>query len=76
METPIEVIGFEKIERENGAAGLRIYGIRDVMSDTGTGKEACRIYINPEYCPYAPVIGQKIIAVQGRYGVDRIVVVG
>ena len=76
METPIEVIGFERVIGENsGKLGVRVYGVRDIAGN-GEGKEACRIYFNPEYCKYEPVIGHKIIAIEGRFGIDRIIVVG
>ena len=75
METPIEVIGFETIVGEK-STGVRVYGLRDITSESGTGKEAVRLYFNPEYCKYEPKLGQKIIAIEGRYGIDRIIVVG
>lgn len=73
METPVKVIGWELVEQQNGKTGMRIYGVRDVTSQTGTGQEAVRIYINPEYVKYEPELGHMIIAVDGRYGVDRII---
>lgn len=73
METPVKVIGWELVEQQNGKTGMRIYGVRDVASATGTGQESVRIYINPEYVKYQPEIGHQIIAVQGRYGIDRII---
>lgn len=76
METPIdvfEVIGWEMIEQKNGKTGVRIYGIRDLAGTNGDGKEAVRCYINPEYVKYQPELGHKIIAVEGKYGVDRII---
>ena len=77
METPIEVIGFERVIGENsGKPGVRVYGMRPITGNNGDGMEACRIYFNPEYCNYEPVLGHKIIAIGGRFGVDRIIVVG
>ena len=73
METPVKVIGWELVTQQNGKTGMRIYGTRDIVSETGTGQEAVRIYINPEYCKYEPEVGHLIIAVEGRYGVDRII---
>ena len=73
METPVKVIGWETVTQQNGKTGLRIYGVRAVTSSDGIGEEAVRIYINPEYCKYDPEIGHMIIAVEGRYGVDRII---
>lgn len=73
METPVKVIGWEMVTQQNGKTGIRIYGVRDLVTENGAGQEAVRIYINPEYCKYEPEIGHQIIAVEGRYGVDRIV---
>lgn len=73
METPVKVIGWETVIQQNGKIGMRIYGIRELIGDTATGEEAVRIYINPEYVKYDPEIGHQIIAVEGRYGVDRII---
>lgn len=73
METPVKVIGWELVNQKNDKTGMRIYGIRDLNGDTATGEEAVRIYINPEYVKYEPEIGHLIIAVEGRYGVDRII---
>lgn len=73
METPVNVIGWEMVTQQNGKTGIRIYGVRDLITENGAGQEAVRIYINPEFCKYEPDIGHKIIAVEGRYGVDRII---
>lgn len=76
METPVKVIGWESVISSSGKAGLRIYGVRNVTSENGIGQEAIRLYINPEYCPYQPVMDQLIIAVEnGRGYVDRVIVV-
>lgn len=73
METPVKVIGWETVTQHNGKTGLRIYGIRELTSEDAIGQEAVRIYINPEYCNYEPELDHMIIAVEGRYGVDRII---
>lgn len=73
METPVKVIGWELVEQQNGKTGMRIYGIRELHGEAATGEEAVRIYINPEYVKYEPELGHMIIAVEGRYGVDRII---
>lgn len=73
METPVKVIGWELVEQQNGKTGMRIYGIRNLFGETATGEEAVRIYINPEYVKYEPELGHMIIAVEGRYGIDRII---
>lgn len=72
-ETPVKVIGWEMVEQQNGKTGIRIYGVRDLNGVNGEGQEAVRIYMNPEYVKYQPQIGHQIIAVDGRYGVDRII---
>ena len=77
METPWELIGWEKNVSEAGKVGIRLYCVRNITGDgEGDGMEAGRLYFNPEYCKYSPVIGQKIIPVNGRYGIDQIYVVG
>ncbi len=76
METPVTVIGWETVLQKNEKPGIRIYGSREVVvgeGQTGEGREAVRIYINPEYCKYSPKIGDVIIAIEGRFGVDRII---
>ena len=77
MEKPVTVIGWERnVNQETGKVGIRVYGTRPIVgSDECSGEEAIRIYYNPEYCKYEPQIGDKIIAIQGRYGFDRIIVV-
>ena len=73
METPVKVIGWELVEQQNGKIGMRIYGVRQLFGEKATGEEAVRIYINPEYVKYEPDMGHMIIAVEGRYGVERII---
>ena len=73
METPVEVIGWEECIQQNGKTGIRIYGLRELIGEKCAGMEAVRIYINPEYVNYQPALGHKIIAVDGKYGVDRII---
>lgn len=73
METPVKVIGWELVEQQNGKTGMRIYGIRQLFGEAATGEEAVRIYINLEYVKYEPELGHMIIAVEGRYGVERII---
>lgn len=77
---PINVIGWEIREKENGKTGMFIYGTRAINTDAsgyreGDGQEAVKIYVNPEYVDYKPQIGHKIIPIEGRYGVDQIYVV-
>lgn len=73
METPVKVIGWEIFIQQNGKTGIRIYGLRELVGENCEGQEAVRIYINPEYVKYQPEIGHQIIAVEGKYGVDRII---
>ena len=76
METPITVIGWEQAPKEKGGFNIRIYGTRQIVPAEGfecEGTEAVRLYFNPEYCKYQPTIGDVIIAIEGRYGIDRIV---
>lgn len=73
METPVEVIGWEMFTQQNRKTGIRIYGLRELHGEQCEGQEAVRIYINPEYVNYQPELGHKIIAVAGKYGVDRII---
>ena len=77
MEKLVTVIGWERIKSdETGKVGVRVYGTRPIVgSDDCAGAEAVRVYFNPEYCKYEPQIGDKIIAIDGRFGVDRIIVV-
>lgn len=77
---PLRVVGWEKKTTKNGKIGVIIYAVRDVGSDPeafleGEGSEACRLYINPEYCKYSPKCDDLIIPVEGRFGIDQIYVV-
>lgn len=77
---PIKVVGWEKRTGKKGGVGYYIYGVRDVSSDVegymeGDGSEALRLYINPEYCKYQPKVGDLIVPVEGRFGIDQIYVV-
>lgn len=78
---PLKVVGWEmKKSEKSGKVGLLIYAVRDidVSADSfieGEGSETCRLYISPEYCKYSPKVGDMIIPVEGRYGIDQIYVV-
>lgn len=79
METPVTVIGWEETPTQKGGMNVRIYGTRQIVPAEGCrsdGTEAVRLYFNPEYCKYEPQIGDQIIAIVGRYGIDRIVKIG
>lgn len=78
---PIKVVGWEKKTGKTGKVGIWIYGEREVQTDAegyieGEGSEAVRLYINPEYCAYKPNVGELIIPVEGRFGIDQVYVVG
>lgn len=73
-----EVIGWEKVAKQNDPTkyNVRLYCMRNLKEGAqGDGVECGRLYFNPEYVKYEPAIGQKIIATEGRYGIDRIYVV-
>lgn len=77
MEYPWEVIGFENvISEKTGKPGVRLYVTRPLFAENGTGVEAGRLFYRSEYVQYSPELGHKIIATEGRYGIDRIVRVG
>lgn len=77
---PLRVVGWEKKPGKTGKVGIWIYAVRDVDKEAegfleGDGYEACRLYINPEYCKYQPKGDDLIIPVEGRFGIDQIYVV-
>ena len=81
METPWKVFGFEHYVDERGEACTRLFVARPFIcpqGSTGEGTETRRLYYKDRYLklPYQPTIGHKIIAVEGRYGIDQIFVVG
>lgn len=79
MDTPWKVVGFEKFVSEKGENCVRLYVARPLVckeGNSGDGLETNRIFYKPQYVNYEPVIGHMIIAVDGRYGVSQIFVVG
>lgn len=79
MVYPWKVVGFVKWVNEKGEERVRLYVERQLSmneNESGKGLEAGRLYFNPQYCKYEPVIGHLIIAQEGRYGIQQIVVVG
>lgn len=79
METPWKVIGFEKFESEKGEECVRLYVVRPLIAPeghTGEGFETNRLFYKPQYVTYEPKCGHLIIAVDGRYGVAQIFVIG
>lgn len=77
MEYPWIVVGWENVVSEKtGKTSVRLYVERELVSESGFGKEAGRLFFNPEYVNYEPSIHDQIIAVEGRYGIDKIVKLG
>lgn len=74
---PWIVVGWETGKSEkNGREYVRVYVERDLPdSVTGFGKVVNRIFFYPEYMkdPYEPAIGDQIVPIEGRYGVDQII---
>lgn len=76
---PWIVVGWETgINEKNGREWYRVYVERTCAADVGFGKETNRIYFYTEFLQdkYLPAIGDKIIAIEGRYGVNQIVKLG
>ncbi len=78
MEYPWEVVGYEEIISEKTQKpGIRLYAQRAVQPGANReGYETQRFFFRPEYVKYQPVVGHLIIVTEGRYGIDRIFVVG
>lgn len=72
--------GFETWTTETGDECVRLYVSRPAIKleegHTGTGKETNRLFYKKKYVPHPPVIGDQIIAIEGRYGVSQIYVTG
>lgn len=78
---PWIVVGWEAGKSEkNGRDYLRIYVEKNAgSSDPGVtcvGKECNRIFFYTEYVEYEPVLGDLIVTVDGRYGVDKVIKLG
>ena len=74
-----EVIGFEEWVNEKGEQLRRIYAKRAFVPQdghVGAGIETGRFYYKTQYVKYEPKIGHLIAVIEGRYGIDQIVVVG
>lgn len=74
-----EVIGFEEWENENGEQSRRVFVKRAFVAQeghVGAGIECARFYYKTKYVKYEPKIGHLIAVVEGRYGIDQILVVG
>lgn len=79
FETPWKVVGFVKWNNERDEECVRIYVERELSlaeGQEGSGKETKNFYYKPEYVKYEPVIGHIVIPVDGRYGLQQIMVVG
>lgn len=75
METPWEVVGFEKVVSQSGKDGVRLYCQRDLISADASGKEVGRFYFMPEKLDYSPVLGQRVILlVEGNF-IQRVILV-
>lgn len=78
MEYPWTVVGWEMVPRKNDPDkhNIRLHCQQQLPADCAGDGLACKtVYFNPEYVKYDPVLGHKIITTEGRYGIDRIIVV-
>lgn len=76
---PWKVVGCEVWVNENDEECVRLYVERELNLEeghSGAGVETQRLYFKKKYVKYEPVIGHLIIAIDGRYGVQQIAVVG
>ncbi len=74
METPLTVIGwFWRESEKTGKRYLHVFATREIPEGKGYGLEAVHLNLNPEYVKYDPCLNDVIIAIDGRYGVDRII---
>lgn len=74
-----EVKGWEFVPLKSNPEkhNIRLYVQRPLGDGVqGDGLECGRLYYNPDYCQYSPVLGQMIVPVEGRFGLDRVLVVG
>lgn len=79
MDYPWTVVGWELLPRQNdpNKHNVRLHCQQALPAGGAAEGIACKsLYFNPEYVSYSPALGQKIIWIDGRYGIDRIVVVG
>lgn len=79
METPWKVTGYEKWTNEKGEECVRLYVARSLVLEeghSGEGLETNRLFYKPQYVNYDPVVGHRIIAIDGRYGIAQIFVIG
>ena len=79
MEFPWTVVGWELVPRKNDSDkhNIRLHCQQTLYPESnGEGIACCTKYYNPEYVKYTPQLGQKIVCTEGRFGIDRIIVVG
>lgn len=79
MEYPWTIVGWECVPRKNDPEkhNIRLHCQQPLPGDcTGEGIACATKYYNPEYVNFSPALGQKIICTEGRFGIDRIIVVG
>ncbi len=69
-----KIVGYENvISEKTQKPGIRLYVERPLQEGaSGEGIETGRIFFRPEYVKYEPRIGDVILPVEGRYGIDRI----
>ena len=79
METPWKVTGYEKWMNEKGEECVRLYVARSLVPEeghSGEGLETNRLFYKAQYVKYEPVVGHRIIAMEGRFGISNIYVIG
>ena len=79
MEYPWTIVGWELVPRKNDSEkhNIRLHCQQPLSGDSTGEGVACKVlYFNPEYVNFSPTLGQKIIYTEGRFGIDRVIVVG
>ena len=76
-----KIVGFELFESEAGDECVRLYLTRPPVELPGhvcAGVEAQREFYKVKYLekPYSPALGDLIVPIKGRYGINNILVVG
>lgn len=76
-----KIVGYELFNGGNGDECVRLYLTRplpDQPGHVGEGIEAQREFYKPKYLErhYTPALGDLIVPIKGRYGVNNILVVG
>ena len=73
--SPWKVVGFEFTESESGEEGIRLFVERPAAGESMQGMETERHYYKPKYVKYDPHIGDLVVVVKGRYGIQEIIVI-